>query len=99
VFEPYFTTKAEGTGLGLPLVLDNVTRAGGTLELDSTVARGTTVRAVLPIVTGLRDPTTPEARVSRGHDAPGLRSPHVAVHEQPFVSRDPGDAPTPVRGG
>lgn len=49
VFEPYFTTKREGTGIGLAVVLDNVTRVGGTLELDSAVGRGTTVRVFLPL--------------------------------------------------
>lgn len=50
LFEPYFTTKAQGTGLGLVFVRDTVERAGGRLELDSVPGRGTTVRLRLPIV-------------------------------------------------
>ncbi len=48
LFEPYFTTKSEGNGMGLVLVLDLVRRAGGTLQIDSAPGRGTTVRVTLP---------------------------------------------------
>lgn len=50
LFEPYYTTKAEGTGLGLAFVRDTVERAGGRLEIDSRPGRGTTVRVTLPTV-------------------------------------------------
>jgi PAS domain S-box-containing protein len=49
VFEPFFSTKFPGRGLGLPVVL-GVTRAhGGGLDLDSRPGRGTTVRVYLPV--------------------------------------------------
>ena len=49
IFEPLFTTKGDrGTGLGLPVVNQIVTQAGGFVEVDSVVARGTTFRIHLP---------------------------------------------------
>lgn len=48
LFEPYFTTKASGTGMGLVVVVELVRKAGGTIEIDSTLGRGTTVRVTLP---------------------------------------------------
>ena len=48
VFEPYFSTKAAGTGLGLPIARRNVEASGGTVEVTSAKGRGTTVTMKLP---------------------------------------------------
>jgi signal transduction histidine kinase/CheY-like chemotaxis protein len=54
VFEPYFTTKgvAKGTGLGLSIVHGVVTEGGGRIDVESSPARGTTFRILLPRVAG-----------------------------------------------
>lgn len=51
VLDPFFTTKkrGHGTGLGLPIAADIVRNHGGSLEIQSEVGRGTTVRVTLPI--------------------------------------------------
>ncbi len=46
--EPFFTTKAKGTGLGLPICQRIVQSHGGMLHLESAVGRGTKVTLELP---------------------------------------------------
>ena len=48
-FEPYFSTKASGTGLGLPIAKRNVELSGGTITIHSELGRGTTVELTLPV--------------------------------------------------
>jgi nitrogen-specific signal transduction histidine kinase/ActR/RegA family two-component response regulator len=47
--EPFFSTKGErGTGLGLPMVFGIVKRHRGTMDIESTVGKGTTFIVLLP---------------------------------------------------
>ena len=49
IFEPYFSTKATGTGLGLTIAKRNVELNGGTIQVQSAQGKGTTVVIELPI--------------------------------------------------
>jgi len=51
VFEPFFTTKEQGagSGLGLATVYEVATNHGGIVDVESTVAVGTTFRVRLPL--------------------------------------------------
>jgi two-component system, sporulation sensor kinase E len=48
VFEPYFTTKASGTGLGLLIVRRIVREHGGEMAIESTEGKGLTLTIRLP---------------------------------------------------
>lgn len=48
IFDPYFTTKRGGTGLGLPIAKNIVEGLGGSLTVTSAVDRGTDIRVELP---------------------------------------------------
>jgi PAS domain S-box-containing protein len=49
IFEPYFTTRKEGTGLGLMIVQRIVRDHGGMIDVESDPGRGTTFRVRLPV--------------------------------------------------
>ena len=47
-FQPFFSTKAQGTGLGLPIAKQIIEQHGGWITLRSTVGKGTCVQVELP---------------------------------------------------
>jgi len=49
IFEPFYTTKKKGSGLGLMIVQRIVRAHNGRIELESHVGRGTTFRLWLPL--------------------------------------------------
>ena len=53
IFDPFFTTKGQrGTGLGLGMVRRMVVAAGGAVDVDSELGRGTTFTLLLPRAKG-----------------------------------------------
>lgn len=50
LFDPFFSTKEEGTGLGLPIARKIIDAHGGALEFKTALDEGTTFRIVLPLV-------------------------------------------------
>jgi signal transduction histidine kinase len=52
IFEPYFSTKATGTGLGLTIAKRNVELIGGVIDVRSERGVGTTVTITLPAAVG-----------------------------------------------
>jgi signal transduction histidine kinase len=50
IFEPFYTTRPSGAGrgLGLPVAQGIITAHGGSLDVESTEGRGTTVTVTLP---------------------------------------------------
>jgi PAS domain S-box-containing protein len=48
IFDPYFTTKQGGSGLGLAVTHSVVAKHDGRIEVESEIGQGTTVRVLLP---------------------------------------------------
>lgn len=48
IFELYFTTKEEGSGIGLSMVYRTIQLLDGEIEVQSTPGRGTIFRVLLP---------------------------------------------------
>ena len=86
IYEPFFTTRRTGTGLGLPSVHGFVGQSGGSLECETEVGVGTTFRILLPRTDAPApampempsDPSLPQlTRVLVCDDGPqGARRPH-----------------------
>ena len=49
IFEPYFSTKVSGTGLGMAIAKRNIELSGGTIRVESRREHGTTVTMALPL--------------------------------------------------
>ena len=49
IFEPYFSTKVSGTGLGMAIAKRNIELSGGTIGVESRKEHGTTVTLTLPV--------------------------------------------------
>ncbi|MBK7192284.1 MAG: PAS domain-containing protein [Myxococcales bacterium] len=64
--ELFFTTKRNGSGIGLALVRQAVTEAGGELEIESVPGFGTCITALVPVIAAPRVSTPEEGtHVSR----------------------------------
>ena len=52
IFEPYFSTKERGSGIGLALTMRAMQLQGGTVEVESEAGQGSTLRLRLPAEQG-----------------------------------------------
>ena len=58
IFEPLFTTKLSGTGLGMPTVKNVVERHQGKIKVESAVNSGTTVTLSIPYLLTISESTS-----------------------------------------
>ena len=84
LFEPFFTTKSagRGNGLGLATLHEIVQSAGGSIEVESEVDRGTTFRVALP-----RVPQMPQSDVPEFHYSPHATNETILVLEDNVTVR------------
>jgi PAS domain S-box-containing protein len=67
IFEPYFTTKVKGYGLGLSVVYATVTRHDGSIGVESKEGKGTTFTICLPVTDDQpSENVVEEAEISEG---------------------------------
>ncbi len=66
IFEPHFTTKKEGSGLGLTFAKHIVQQHGGSIEFSSVHSSGTIFVIILPINPTTQREKTDEAHFGRG---------------------------------
>ena len=65
IFEPYFTTKPDGSGLGLTMTYKVMKEQGGDIQVHSDIGKGTRFTLILPI-TRSEKPLLLEARTAHG---------------------------------
>jgi signal transduction histidine kinase len=86
VFDPYFTTKRGGTGLGLPIAKNIVEGLHGTIAVASAPGRGTEIRIDLPFDAAQNRPF--DAAQDRPFDAAQGRPLGVPTQGSPAGERD-----------
>jgi PAS domain S-box-containing protein len=82
IFDPYFTTKSSGSGLGLASVLSIVSKHGGHISVTSAIGKGTTFEILLPA--GRQPVSSGTARPAKGI----TDSPNMSVHPPLLVMDD-----------
>jgi signal transduction histidine kinase/DNA-binding response OmpR family regulator len=82
IFDPYFTTKPQGTGLGLSAVYSIVKKHGGTTEICSAVGEGSCFTIHLPALPGRQT----EETVEKGADL--AESGRVLIMDDEELIRD-----------
>ena len=96
VFEPFYTTKepGKGTGLGLSQVYGFATQCGGTVVVESAVARGTTVTIYLPKASSAVVQAKVESQREAGAAQPdsGKRSVILVVEDEASIRQMVVDA-------
>jgi two-component system, NtrC family, nitrogen regulation sensor histidine kinase GlnL len=92
IFDPFMTTKEDGTGLGLPLALRIVEEHGGRIEVDSDPGVGSTFTIWFP----LRDRAEHDEIGADGHSAGSRTDSGPADAGEDFEGSPPPETSGPI---
>jgi CheY-like chemotaxis protein len=84
IFEPFFSTRSDGTGLGLAMVHGIVHQHRGFLHVESRPAKGTTVRVLLPLA---KDAARDEQKRAVRTPLPGAGETILLAEDEPALRR------------
>ncbi|KMQ52212.1 PAS/PAC sensor hybrid histidine kinase [Chitinispirillum alkaliphilum] len=80
IFDPFYTTKPNGHGLGLSTCYSIIHRHGGSIEVESETGKGTTFKVLLPATNESPTITDPEQRVI--HKGSGI---FIIMDDEEFI--------------
>src|SRR5262249_42830009 len=87
IFNPFFTTKREGMGLGLSICQRIVTSWGGSISAESEVGRGTTFRVALPPHDADAESVAVAAPIEPSTSKPSARMRLLVIDDEPALLR------------
>jgi len=90
IFEPFYTTKSAGTGLGLSTVQRLVQQLGGTIKVESSPGQGSCFSLVLPRAAAPESRHVSRAALPQGHLPSGFQGRVVLVEDEPLVRKVTG---------
>jgi two-component system cell cycle sensor histidine kinase/response regulator CckA len=80
LFEPFYSTKFAGRGLGMAAVLGIVRSHHGAIQVESTLGQGSTIRIWLPVFEG----NSPQPKYFESPTLPGIKR-ALVVDDEPMV--------------
>jgi CheY-like chemotaxis protein len=87
IFDPYFTTKHDGRGLGLATTYSIISKHDGLIDVDSEVGRGTTFTVYLPAAESGGQTSALEGK-KEVENGKGSKQMHVMIMDDEEMVRD-----------
>jgi two-component system cell cycle sensor histidine kinase/response regulator CckA len=80
IFDPFYTTKQKGSGLGLTTSFSIVQKHGGVIQVESETGEGTVFRIFLPAAS-----TVPAAQVKKEHEPAEGKGKVLIVDDEEYI--------------
>ena len=87
IFDPYFSTKQRGSGLGLASTHSIITKHNGTINTASILNEGTTFIICLPVAVAEEEKITPEDSLAETYSTPAVAA-HILVLDDEELVRE-----------